>query len=174
MEVGLIVLSGLANWLFSLSLLDHIILDRRGLSLGCAASIPMFIMFALMLYWPIGPLRRILRFMDMTLIPLFQRCTIGELLLISVLAGFGEELAFRGVLQVGLGNLVSPTFGIIVSAVIFGALHWVTTTYAIIAGLIGLYFSLIFVQTENLMTVIFAHALYDFFALVYLVKMRST
>ncbi len=45
-------------------------------------------------------------------------------LLISLLAGFGEELLFRGVLQGWLTELAGPWTGVLAAAVVFGLLNF--------------------------------------------------
>ena len=57
-----------------------------------------------------------------------------------------------------------------IASVIFGLAHYLSPTYAIYAGLVGLYLGIIFQASENLYIVMAIHALYDFIALVYLVK----
>lgn len=56
---------------------------------------------------------------------LFSKTTLIEICLISILAGFAEELLFRGVIQVKLG--------IIAASILFGFLHFLTPAYGIIA-----------------------------------------
>ncbi len=56
----------------------------------------------------------------------------------------------------------------ILTSILFGALHWITPTYAAIAGLIGFYLGAFMVVSGNLVVPILVHALYDFFALRYL------
>ncbi|MBD3401728.1 CPBP family intramembrane metalloprotease [candidate division GN15 bacterium] len=94
--------------------------------------------------------------------------TFGRILwvLVSITAGFCEEVAFRGYLMTRLRLLlktdswVLPT---IVSAVIFGVCH----TYQGMAGFIlisiyGVMFSLLYIRTGSLWPGIIAHFLQDF------------
>jgi membrane protease YdiL (CAAX protease family) len=57
--------------------------------------------------------------------------------------------------------------------VLFGLLHLVTPTYAVLAALMGGYLGWLYVRTGNLLVAIIVHALYDFFALSYFVKGRA-
>jgi membrane protease YdiL (CAAX protease family) len=54
--------------------------------------------------------------------------------------------------------------------VIFGLMHYLSPTYAIYAGLTGLYLGVIYQVSGNLFIVMIIHALYDFIALVYVVR----
>jgi hypothetical protein len=49
----------------------------------------------------------------------------------------------------------------------------VSLTYAVIAALIGAYLGAIMLLTQNVLTPIVAHGLYDFVALLYLVYGRG-
>lgn len=89
-------------------------------------------------------------------------------LLIALAAGFGEELLFRGVLQRGLSaQLDSGPAGLIIASAIFGALHAATPTYALLAGVAGLYFGWLFNTFDSSIIVpAVAHTLYDWVALM--------
>jgi membrane protease YdiL (CAAX protease family) len=100
--------------------------------------------------------------------------TTGELLVISLIAGVGEEMLFRGFLQTCLATWIGEPYGLILALVVasltFGACHWLTTTYAALATLVGLYLGVVFYGSGNLLVPVVAHAVYDFAALMYLVK----
>ena len=112
------------------------------------------------------------------LVPLFRECRLLDLAVISALAGLGEEMLFRGVVQQAVADWVDGERGIWVglalAALLFGLVHMITPTYAVLAGLIGLYLGWIWIATDrNLLVPIVTHAAYDFLALVYLVKVRK-
>ena len=46
-------------------------------------------------------------------------------------------------------------------------------TDALVAGLLGFYLGLLYLETDNLVVPMVVHSLYDFFALVYLVRWRA-
>jgi uncharacterized protein len=92
---------------------------------------------------------------------------------ISIAAGFGEELLFRGVLQGSLQTVTTVPVAVAVSAAVFGALHAVTPMYAVIAGMIGVYFSMLWNSTTNLAVPIIAHALYDACAILFMCRKLS-
>jgi len=63
-----------------------------------------------------------------------------QLLVISALAGIGEEALFRGVVQAAIGQWSGlPWLGLLVASVLFGLAHMITATYAVVAALIGAY-----------------------------------
>ena len=110
------------------------------------------------------------------LVPLFRDCRLAELAIIATLAGIGEEMLFRGVIQAAaaqeIGGQRGVWLGLLLASVLFGLLHPITPTYAILAGLIGLYLGGLWLASGNLLTPVVAHGAYDFLALVYLVKVR--
>lgn len=81
----------------------------------------------------------------------------AEKIYISILAGFAEELLFRGFLQ--------PLWGIAAASIIFGALHAATLGYFLLASLMGFYLGWLFQYGGNLLVPMAVHALYDVFAL---------
>jgi membrane protease YdiL (CAAX protease family) len=105
-----------------------------------------------------------------TVLPLLETCSLFDLALISLVAGVGEEALFRGVIQMGLANSLGPWGAIVVTAMLFGLVHFITPTYAVLAGLIGVYFGWLMTASENLLLPIVVHVLYDFLALTYVVR----
>jgi membrane protease YdiL (CAAX protease family) len=107
---------------------------------------------------------------------LFRQCRIVELAVIALLAGLGEEMLFRDIVQGWITDKVGGPYGAAIgltaAATIFGLLHSITPAYAFMAGGIGLYFGAIWLITGNLLVPIASHALYDFVALIYLVHLR--
>ncbi len=92
--------------------------------------------------------------------PLFANARFMDLVLISLIAGFAEEMLFRGILQ--------ARFGIIVASVIFGLAHSVTPAYVLIATVMGFYIGYVFKESGNILVPIQLHFIYDLLALVYL------
>jgi len=93
-----------------------------------------------------------------------------QLLSISVIAGISEEAFFRGAIQGSLSDHVNVILAVGLAAVVFGIGHLLTWTYAIIAAFIGAYLGLLWIWTGNLLTPVITHALYDFMALVYFLR----
>jgi membrane protease YdiL (CAAX protease family) len=110
---------------------------------------------------------------DKLLVPFLSRLTVADFAVVAILAGFGEEGLFRGLLQGWLAESLSPVAGLVVASTLFGLLHFVTPAYALLAGLLGLYLGILYLVTGNLVVPIVVHALYDFLALLYLVRWRK-
>ena len=91
---------------------------------------------------------------------IFSETKLLDLCFISVCAGLGEELLFRGAIQV--------KFGIVVASVIFGLLHFITPAYCIIATIMGFYLGFLFQYYDSLLIPIQLHFIYDLGALLYL------
>jgi len=149
----------------------------RDALLGIAATLPPLGLFWLCLVCPWRPLAEIAKITEETLVPLFRDCRLVQLAIIAALAGVGEETLFRGVVQAAAAQQIGGPYGVwlglLVAAVLFGLLHSITPMYAILAGLVGLYLGGLWLACGNLLTPIVAHGMYDFLALVYLVKIRG-
>ncbi len=156
---------------------DYPFSDLKALLWGLIATAPMLLMFYITYRFPIGPLRKLRRVVEELLVPLFAKASLLQLALISLAAGVGEELLFRGLLQSALTEQFEGEqrwlWPLVIASVGFGICHWITTAYAVLAALIGVYLGLLYLRTGNIVAPILAHALYDFVALVFLVKIRS-
>jgi len=175
-EGGLGVLAVGLGWLLDDPPLERVRWTAESLTWGAAAAVPLAGLLWICVRVPFGPLRDLVRVVDEFLVPLFRHCRMLELAVISALAGVGEELLFRGVIQEAIAGWVGgssgPWVGLAAAAVLFGLAHLITPTYAVLAGLMGLYLGWLWIDTANLLVPITAHALYDFLALVYLAKIR--
>jgi membrane protease YdiL (CAAX protease family) len=128
----------------------------------------------LALFWilqrPAGGLRRLVDYVVAELGPLLARRSHTELALLAVVAGLGEELLFRGVVQTGLARVFPAPLDLLAASALFGLAHFATATYAIVAGLMGLYLGMLFLVQGSLLAPVVAHALYDFVALLLVVR----
>ena len=169
-EGGLILVAWLIGWVAGVEPMGRFAFDWEGAAWGLLAAVPMLIGFFLAVRYPVGPLRSIKRFTDETIRPLMATCSLVDLLGISVLAGVGEELLFRGVLQESIAGWMGPWVGVAAAAVLFGLMHAVTPSYAVLAALMGVYLGLVFHFSDNLLAAVVAHAAYDFVALVWVTR----
>jgi hypothetical protein len=119
---------------------------------------------------PGGPLRRLVDFVVGELGPVLARRSVAELALLAGLAGLGEELLFRGLVQSGLARLLPVPLALVSASVLFGLAHFATSTYAVVAGFMGLYLGGLFLLEGSLLAPIVTHALYDFVALLLVVQ----
>lgn len=155
-EGGLIALAGgLGHWL-GIDPLERCVWSLAGIGWGIAATLPMILLFALSYRSGWGPLRRIRELLIETLGASLAACRWHDLLLLGAVAGISEELLFRGVLQ--------PQLGLATSNLIFGLVHSVSPTYAVLAGGMGLYLGWLFDATGDLVAPVVTHGLYDFLA----------
>lgn len=84
-------------------------------------------------------------------------------LLFGLLAGFPEELFFRGAMQ--------PVLGLLLTAAIFGALHAATPTYYVYATSAGVLLGVLAEWREGLWAPIAAHTVID--VLMFLLLLRA-
>jgi membrane protease YdiL (CAAX protease family) len=172
-EGSLSLLALLLGWLLKQPTWSAVELNLSGVGLGVAATMPMLAGFLLALWLPLAPLKRLLRVFEEFGQPFFAPCTIFDLALLSIVAGIGEELLFRGVVQGVLDRWCGMWVALPAASVLFGLLHALTPTYAVLATVAGLYLGGVWIVTGNLLVVIVAHALYDFIALTYLLRVRT-
>jgi hypothetical protein len=109
-------------------------------------------------------------------LPLLAGSSLFEIAGLSALAGLGEEMLFRGVVQPAIAGLFDPPWapwlGLAGASVLFGLAHAVTRAYVILAALVGAYLGGLWLLTENLLVPVVAHALYDFGAILWLLGGR--
>lgn len=176
-EGGLGVLAVLLGWWWDCPPGAAIELDGRDALWGVAAALPVFGLLWITLELPFPPFAGLRRVADELLVPMFRDCRALELVVISVLAGVGEEMLFRGVIQLAVadryGGPLGVWAGLAVASVLFGLAHAITRSYAVVAAVMGLYLGWLLVVSGNLLVPVTAHAAYDFVALVYLVKFRE-
>lgn len=144
--------------------------NARAVVQGVAASIPLVHVFLVLVYVPLPALRALRQLLDEVLRPLFHPCTLLDLAVVSLLAGVGEEMLFRGVLQAVLSDWLGIGPGLATASLLFGLMHAITRTYVVIATVFGIYLGAIWLATGNLVVPILAHALYDFLVLAYLLR----
>lgn len=137
---------------------------------GMLAAIPLGLGLLIIRRVRSGPLRRLNATVDHLIVPLFLRCSMAELALISAVAGVGEELLFRGVIQPAAIGWTNSWIGLTIASIAFGLVHAVTPSYALLAALAGAYFGYLAKATSNLLVPMTAHGLYDFAALIYLTR----
>jgi membrane protease YdiL (CAAX protease family) len=169
-EAGLGILAVGLGWLSACPTWQTLGWSVRDTLSAVAATVPLVIIFLLCVNWPVGPLVRIKAFAEEVLKPLFKPCTLFDLAAISLAAGFGEEALFRGFLQTILSRWVHVWLALALASLLFGLLHCMTVTYAVLATLMGAYLGWLYIWSGNLLVPIIVHALYDFFALAYVVK----
>lgn len=143
---------------------------RRGpAALGTAAGVAAAAGLAALQYWLLrfapdrGLVRGLRQLYRDALKPLFANLSMLEIVIVSVLAGLGEELLFRGAVQ--------PAWGWTAASVLFGLCHVggrATWPLGVWAAAVGFLLGWLSAATGGLLAPIVAHALYDALALSYI------
>jgi membrane protease YdiL (CAAX protease family) len=152
--------------------LAQVRVDPIGIGWGLVATLPLCLGLAWCLRTRFPPIVRLVHLVNQQIRPLFEGCSLPELVLVSALAGAGEEALFRGVLQPTLADHVPGWLALIATAAAFGLVHFLTREYAIVAGIVGLYLGAAVLLSGNLFVPMLAHGLYDLIALVLLVRVK--
>lgn len=170
LEGGLLVMAWLLGLGMDIAPFDTWRGSASALAIGSAAGALLLVPMSMLARsgWP--PLRRLAEVVRQIADALFARATVLDLALVSLLAGVAEEALFRGVVQAGLAPAIGPVPAIAVGAVTFGLAHMITPTYAVVACGIGAAFGALLLATGDLAAPIAAHAVYDFLALMWVVK----
>ena len=148
--------------------------SAEGIALGVLAALPMLGLVAALGLSGWSPFRELSDQVRGFVHGLFAGALPGAVLLISLLAGIGEELLVRGVLQGWLAGHWPAEWAILFAAVVFGLAHAISRLYFVFATLIGLYLGVVYHLTDNLLVVIVAHAVYDWIVIrFYLRQSRS-
>lgn len=170
-EGGLIVLGTVLAFAFGLMEAIRPVWTSTAVLAGVLWTIPLLLVFGLAERFPIGGLRRVQEFLWNSFGPILKRMRWYDILLVSILAGWGEELVFRGVGQTALEQWGWPKPAVwLTTNLAFGLMHAITVWYTILATLAGCYFSFLLDVTgeRNLLVPIIAHALYDFVVLMFI------
>jgi membrane protease YdiL (CAAX protease family) len=143
-------------------------LNWLDLALSIFVTGALLLLFLILLRASAAPFRRIREILERVLLPLMRNCHWLELAAISIAAGVGEEWLFRGFLQGELASHLGGVPAIVLASIVFGFCHYITRTYFILATVLGAIFGWLYFATNNLLTVIVIHSLYDFIALLIL------
>ncbi|NNC46939.1 MAG: CPBP family intramembrane metalloprotease [Sphingomonas sp.] len=164
-QAALVVLAFVAHIWSGVWPLERFALTAQGFFLGIIAAIGLIAM----VYGTRSLLPKIWEDLDYRAGRLFAQAPFGLtwpiIILLSAVAGIGEEIVFRGALQGWLETVSPVSIAIIAQAVIFAALHPISRAYVVYVLLIGMALGAIYVVTGNLLVTMIAHFLYDVFAL---------
>jgi membrane protease YdiL (CAAX protease family) len=130
---------------------------------GCAAAVVSSSLS--MLCFTLG--KRVPLFADLRkmseefLAPLICRLSFADVVMLSLVSGFCEEVLFRGIIQ--------AQCGIWATSLAFGIFHdpsFKQKSYVIMAGLAGLGLGFLYQATDNLWSCIIAHILHNLLAML--------
>ena len=169
-EIGLGLIAILFGWLFGTAPLQNCRWDLAALRNGLLATLPPALLFLAAEKIPWRPVRQLSTLVHDLVGKIFVGCGLAELALVSVAAGIGEELLFRGLIQAMLTDSLGIVAAIALASLIFGAVHWLSAAYFILATAMGTYLGWLFWETGNLAVPIIVHAVYDLLALAWVCR----
>jgi len=169
-EGGLAVVAILADVLFRLGLEygAHCWCNSETLRQIAWGLLPLIAGYCVLHVLPFAGLRRVDRFVRELFWHHMGHWKLWQLVLVAALAGLGEELFFRGLLQLGFSSITHVWLAVLLTSLIFGLAHAITPTYFFLAFIISLYLGFLFVLTGNLLVPIAIHALYDLFVFLFI------
>lgn len=169
-EASLVLVAAVLSWVFGVPLLGDLSWSGKEFLLGVSSALPLIAFFIWILQSSYPPFVEVRLFLEQFVARMFGRWSIPQLALLSIVAGVGEEILFRGVLQPGMAKITTPAVGLIVASFAFALCHALTKAYFISTFVIGIYLSLVWQAADNLLAPIITHALYDFVALLYFLR----
>ena len=169
-EVSLAILAMGLSVVFGISLFDQLRPTVPNVVFGLLATVPMLMVMLGVSYAPWKATHDLMDRVRELIVVVCAGCGVAELGLVALVAGIGEELFFRGLLQSGLTGLVGMAPAIALTSVVFALGHAVTRFYAVLAFAVSLYLGWIAVASASLVPPIVAHAMYDWIALIYLMR----
>ena len=174
-EASLALVAIVLGWLFNINPLAELFFTEQALMLGTMATLPLLVLFFAIQQLPYRSLVDIRRLLAQTLGLPLQFAHWTDLLALASIAGFGEEVLFRGLMQQGFEHLWGADIALIASGLIFALAHAVTPLYAVLAFLMSIYLGLALDLggERNLLIPIVIHALYDFVAFLVIIKQTS-
>jgi membrane protease YdiL (CAAX protease family) len=164
-EVGLGFAGVIVAALGRIDLKSQLVVSQGAVIRGLLACLPMLLMLLVLYHVKWRPLTELRAEVERIVGELFGGSSWWELALVSIAAGVGEEVLFRGALQPLAIHWFSFWPGFILVAILFGLAHSMTKIYFVLAMVIGFYFGWLAARDNNLVTPIVTHAVYDFLAL---------
>ena len=160
------------GWLFNVNPFADLSFNEQALANGILLTLPLLLLFFAMQQVSYAPFQRIRSLLLETLGARLHRCHWTDLLILAAIAGFSEEVLFRGAIQPWLEHATGMTEGLLLSNAIFALVHAVTPMYALLAMLMGLYLgmSLDFGGERALLIPIVIHGFYDFIAFIVILR----
>ncbi len=171
-EGSLVIVAIGLGWIADVDPFASLTFTEAALANGLLATLPLLILFFVLQQLPYPAIQKIRSLLLETLGPRLYRQHWTDLLILASIAGFSEEILFRGVLQPWLENTWNMTMGLVASNLIFALVHAVTPLYALLAMLVGLYLGMCldYGSERNLLVPMVTHSLYDFVAFAVILR----
>lgn len=171
-EAALILVAVVLGWIANINPFKTLYFSEPAIAYGIVGTVPLFLLYLALEQMQIDSVVKIKNVLFDTIGHSLHRYHWTDLLILASIAGFSEELLFRGVIQPWIESSWGMVAGLIVSNIIFGLAHAVTPLYAVLATLVGVYLSLSldYGGDRNLLVPIVIHGLYDFLAFIALMR----
>jgi membrane protease YdiL (CAAX protease family) len=176
-EGGIAAAAVVGAWIFHIPLREQFAPWGSPLGIavlrGLIATLPMLAAFWILVNSEVPRLRQLREQVEWLVKEMFPTGSVLQFAMVAALAGIGEELLFRGVVQTKLGDWTTPVIGLVLASFLFGLAHALSAMYFLFAIVVGAFLGWLALQYHDLVAPIVAHGLYDFVALVYLSKNAS-
>lgn len=172
-ECALVIAAVVIGRLAGVHAFERFRFDALAVAYGVAATLPPLLLLRWCLRTAWAPMRRLVALVEDRLGPELAGASTPAIVVLSLLAGLGEEALFRGVMQAGIAERFPAWLGVAGAGLLFGVMHWLTLSYAVLAGLVGMYLGAVFLLSGNLLVPIVAHGLYDIVALSILARRHA-
>src|SRR4051812_31646749 len=140
-EGAIALIALLLAWLLHLPLRDMIPHSGRPLleaiGRGLLATLPMLVLFWWLVHSNLASLRKLREQVEWLVREMFPEGNIGQFAMVAALAGVGEELLFRGVVQMKLSDWTTPVVGLAIASLLFGLAHALSKVYLLFAMGLG-------------------------------------
>ena len=176
-EVALLVVAYVIAWVFGV----HITWDVsiHSLIIGSLAAAPLLYANHLLWRWTEkNPTSIYARFSREIIVPLCERVTPTQALLIGIFSGIGEEALFRGALTLVVIHWGGFPLAFFISSIAFAWVHFIGNTKRY-GGMIPLYTAvggvlwLVWYATDSLAAAAATHATYNFLAIIWMRHLAS-
>jgi uncharacterized protein len=171
-ELALLLAAVLLAWACGRMDLLHVRWEEAAVLAGMGLALPCFLAFVWLLRSSSPVCTGLRRILETTLRPVFAPWSLLQLAVIAVLAGVCEEALFRGAVQGVLSGWIGPWPACVAASVLFGLAHPLSRAYMVGTALMGLLLGGLWMLTGNLLAPVVAHAVYDFLALVWFLRVH--
>lgn len=175
LELSLGLLGAMIAWLAGIPLARLLWPEgflARSFAVGVGATLPLLPLLWLLMRTRYRPVARLRRSVGQVIRQLFATPNPVGIAALSLAAGLGEEILFRGALQPLAIHFTTPLIGLAIASLLFGLVHASSWLYFALATLIGFYLGAIALATGEILSAIIVHTLYDFVA-IYVILARG-
>ena len=163
-ELGLILVAAMLGWYFFEEPFPFAFQPGvKGLGIALLAVLPLLVLGVVLSSegaLRFRSLRRIHELIRTLMGRPIREMSVLQITILSLAAGFGEEILFRGVMQ--------ERFGLLIASAVFALCHAVTPAYLLLAFALSMYLGWLYQITDDIVVPSLVHAIYDAFILLLL------